>query len=67
MSGPAGYGLGELKVAFAVEYLLRGVDLRRVAHHRRALQQRWLEQRGVLVDPLHRAVRRTMRRGPQDG
>lgn len=62
LAGPQGYGLGELKAAFAVQYLLWGLGLQRVAHHRRALRQRRLAERGVLVDPLHRAVRRKVRR-----
>ena len=66
LSGPDGYGLGELKVAFGVQYLLWGLGLQRVAHHRRALRRRRLEQRGVLVDPLHRAVRRKVRRAARD-
>ncbi|MCW2779498.1 MAG: Transporter, superfamily [Frankiales bacterium] len=56
-----GYGLGDLKVAFALQYLLWAVGLQRVAHHRRALRRVRLAQRGVLVDPLHQAVRRRLR------
>ena len=58
LSGPGGYGLRELKAAFCLQYLLWALGLQRVAHHRRALRERRLAERGVLVDPLHRAVRR---------
>ncbi len=59
---PGGYGLAELKLAFALQYVLWAVGLQRVAHHRRALRQVRLAQRGVVVDPLHRAVQRKLRR-----
>ncbi|MCW2608698.1 MAG: Transporter, superfamily [Frankiales bacterium] len=57
-----GYDLADLKTAFALQYLLWALGLQRVAHHRRALRARRLEQRGVLVDPFHRAVRRKLGR-----
>ncbi len=57
-----GYDLADLKIAFCLQYVLWAVGLQRVAHHRRALRVRRLEQHGVLVDPFHRALRRKLRR-----
>ncbi|MDP9434342.1 MAG: MFS transporter, partial [Actinomycetota bacterium] len=58
--GPA-YDLADFKVAFCLQYVLWALGLQRVFAHRRALRQRRLDERGVLVDPLPAAVRRKVR------
>lgn len=58
--GPAGYRLGDFKIALAVQYLLWGLGLWRVVAHRRVVRRRLLAERGPL-DPLPAAVRRKLR------
>ena len=58
----AAYSLGAFKAAFAVQYLPWAVGLAGVVRHRRALRRR-LALDGVVIAPLHAAVRARARGG----
>jgi MFS family permease len=57
---PGGYSLGDLKIAFCLQYLLWAVGLQRVHTHRTALRSRYFTGSRRL-DPLPAAVRRKVR------
>lgn len=56
------YDLGAFRVAFTLQYVLWGIGLVGVVHHRRLLRAR-LATDGVVIAPLHTAVRARMRGG----
>ena len=60
-TGPAAYELADFKVALCLQYPLWALGLQRVVAHRRVLRRRRLDRTGVLVDPLHAALRRKAR------
>ncbi len=60
--GSTAYGLGAFRAAFTLQYLLWGVGLVGVLRHRRLLRAR-LATDGVVIAPLHLAVRARLRGG----
>lgn len=56
------YSLDAFKAAFAVQYLFWGVGMVGVVRHRRRVRAR-LATQGVVLAPLHRAVRARLRGG----
>jgi hypothetical protein len=58
----AAYSLGAFKAAFAVQYLLWGIGIIGVVRHRRRVRAR-LAREGVVLAPLHLAVRARLRGG----
>ncbi|MGY2003491.1 MFS transporter [Blastococcus sp. SYSU DS1024] len=60
------YELDAFRAAFAVQYLFWAIGLAGVLRHRRQLRDR-LARDGVVLQPLHVAVRQRMRGGPSAG
>ncbi|MGY1828463.1 MULTISPECIES: MFS transporter [unclassified Blastococcus] len=60
------YDLDSFRAAFAVQYLFWAIGLAGVIRHRRQLRAR-LARDGVVLQPLHVAVRHRLRGGPSGG
>ncbi|HEY0637574.1 MAG TPA: MFS transporter [Pseudonocardiaceae bacterium] len=56
------YTTGDFRLAFAVQYPLWVIGLLGVVRRRRELRRRMRERDGIVIDPLHRAVRRRFAR-----
>jgi hypothetical protein len=57
-SGPASYGLSDLKAAFCVQYAFWVLGIVMVLRLRRHLRRRLHAEEGVIVHPLHVAIAR---------